>query len=112
MKNFGKNHSEEASEISPWDKKHWWVYVLECENEHFYVGIAQDWNKRIDQHFKGKGAKFTKLHKPIRIDGIMSTNTDVKSLAQVFENNKAKEYARKYGYACVGGGSRNKRRDY
>jgi predicted GIY-YIG superfamily endonuclease len=43
------------------------VYILELENGYWYIGIAFNLDYRIKQHIKGKGAKFTRLHKPIRL---------------------------------------------
>jgi predicted GIY-YIG superfamily endonuclease len=41
-------------------KKQYFVYVLECENDSFYVGICLDIDKRFKQHIGGYGAEFTK----------------------------------------------------
>lgn len=40
------------------------VYVLELSDNYIYVGQSQDVAARIQQHMQGKGAKFTRLHKP------------------------------------------------
>lgn len=40
------------------------VYVLELEGGFVYVGKALDVRERVRQHMAGKGAFFTKLHKP------------------------------------------------
>jgi predicted GIY-YIG superfamily endonuclease len=36
------------------------VYVLLLKNAHLYVGITDNFKKRIGQHFAGKGAVWTK----------------------------------------------------
>lgn len=43
-----------------------YLYVLELENDYYYVGIAYDVKRRILQHIKTKkkGSKFTKKYKP------------------------------------------------
>ena len=43
----------------------YYVYILKCENrksgrESLYTGSTQDLKKRIDQHQKGQGAKYTR----------------------------------------------------
>ena len=44
-----------------------YVYILECEDGSYYTGYTTDPKRRIDQHFSGKGAKYTRSHKPIRM---------------------------------------------
>lgn len=43
------------------------VYVLELEDDCWYVGITMNLNQRLAQHWTGNGAKWTKLHKPVKI---------------------------------------------
>ncbi len=38
------------------------VYILECEDSSYYVGIAKDLQKRLTNH--GKGSKYTRAKKP------------------------------------------------
>ncbi len=45
----------------------WHLYILECEGGVFYTGISPDPQKRFEAHGSGKGARFTKKHKPLRI---------------------------------------------
>lgn len=45
----------------------WHVYVLLCEDGSFYTGSSNDPDRRFSNHKDGKGARYTKLHKPIRI---------------------------------------------
>lgn len=47
-------------------KKHH-VYILYCQNDYYYIGYALDVKKRFEQHLLGKGAKFTKINKPVNI---------------------------------------------
>ena len=44
-----------------------YVYILECEDGSYYTGWCKDLDRRYLQHLNGKGAKYTKSHKPIRI---------------------------------------------
>lgn len=43
------------------------VYVLELENEKVYVGITNNLNIRLAQHWSGQGAQWTRLYKPKKI---------------------------------------------
>jgi putative endonuclease len=47
----------------------WWLYVLECRGGVLYTGIARDVEARFAAHLKGGGAKFTRMHRPLRIAG-------------------------------------------
>ena len=44
-----------------------YTYILECEDGSFYTGWTNDLEKRYKAHCEGKGAKYTKAHKPVRI---------------------------------------------
>ncbi|RYL88171.1 GIY-YIG nuclease family protein [Sporolactobacillus sp. THM7-4] len=43
------------------------VYILECSDGSLYTGYAADVRKRFELHRSGKGAKYTRSHKPLRI---------------------------------------------
>jgi predicted GIY-YIG superfamily endonuclease len=42
------------------------IYVLECENGKYYVGSTSKLRKRWRQHSRGRGAAWTRRHRPIR----------------------------------------------
>lgn len=42
----------------------WFLYMIECDDESIYTGIAVDVTRRFHAHVSGKGAKYTKAHKP------------------------------------------------
>lgn len=43
------------------------VYILLCTDGTFYTGYTKDLAERTRQHENGKGAKYTKSHKPQKI---------------------------------------------
>jgi len=45
----------------------WTVYILECADSSLYTGITMDLERRLDEHSKGKGAKYTKHRGPFRV---------------------------------------------
>lgn len=45
----------------------WYVYVILCEDDSFYIGVAKDVDRRFEEHRKGQGAIWTKRHKPMRV---------------------------------------------
>ena len=45
----------------------WYIYVLLCNDGSFYTGATNNLDKRFLAHQSGKGAKYTRAHKPIKI---------------------------------------------
>ncbi len=44
-----------------------YTYVLECSNGSLYTGWTNDLEHRIDTHNTGKGAKYTRANRPVRL---------------------------------------------
>jgi putative endonuclease len=49
------------------DTSRFWIYILECKNNNFYTGYTIDLKKRFQLHLDGKGAKYTRMFKPLKI---------------------------------------------
>ena len=45
----------------------WYLYLLECQDGSIYTGIALDVHARFKQHQLGKGARYTRSHRPLRL---------------------------------------------
>lgn len=45
----------------------WYVYVILCEDKSLYCGSSDDPEARFALHKIGKGAKYTRSHKPVKI---------------------------------------------
>lgn len=45
----------------------WIVYMLQCEDETFYIGVTNDLEHRVAVHNAGKGAKYTRGRLPVRV---------------------------------------------
>lgn len=45
----------------------YFVYLLECSDGSYYCGYTDDLEKRVDQHNKGDGAKYTRSKMPVRL---------------------------------------------
>jgi len=52
--------------------KTWWLYLLACQDGRTYAGIAIDVHARFATHRAGKGSKFTRANKPLKILGAQS----------------------------------------
>ena len=48
----------------------WSVYLILCANGALYCGISNDVDKRWKAHCSGKGAKYTRMHKPVLLKEI------------------------------------------
>ena len=80
------------------------LYVLELEGGKYYVGLTLDVEARFRKHAEGKGAEWTKLHRPIRV--VMQVNTGLRNQreAEAFENQVTVECMASYGKHNVRGG--------
>jgi hypothetical protein len=75
------------------------IYLLELEDNKYYIGKTNVIKDRVIQHFSGDGSKWTKLHKPKRVISVLY-GTDV------FDEEKHTLLAmHKYGITNVRGGS-------
>ena len=45
----------------------WYAYILLCSDNSLYTGYSDDPQKRFLDHKNGKGARYTRSHKPLRI---------------------------------------------
>lgn len=45
----------------------WTVYMLKCADTSLYTGITLDLERRLAEHVKGKGAKYTKHRGPFTV---------------------------------------------
>jgi predicted GIY-YIG superfamily endonuclease len=75
------------------------VYVLELEDSCVYVGATMNFNVRMAQHFSGIGAKWTKLHKPLKVLEV------IYPMIAGLENTITQKYFALYGKEKVRGGS-------
>lgn len=74
-----------------------WVYVLACVGDRFYVGFTKHLATRLEQHFSGEGAEFTKRYEPLRLVEKFPA-FDEKHEYAIF-----KQYVAMYGLSRVGG---------
>lgn len=80
------------------------LYVLLLQNDNYYVGSSCEHEKRIENHFKGKGAAWTKAHLPIQVKEKILLGECAYREAEIAENTKTVGLMRKYGWQKVRGG--------
>jgi predicted GIY-YIG superfamily endonuclease len=51
------------------------VYTLNLRGGAKYVGITANLEKRLSDHFSGKGAQWTQKHKPISVNSIQRVSS-------------------------------------
>ncbi len=54
-------------------KNIYYIYILRCEGDTLYTGIARDYRDRYEKHLAGTGAKYTRSRKPVRIERVWQT---------------------------------------
>lgn len=45
----------------------WSVYIILCYDDSLYTGITTDVQRRFMQHQQQKGAKYFRIHRPLRL---------------------------------------------
>lgn len=87
-------NSSPEDDAPPAAGKPYWVYLLECEGNCLYCGIALDVRSRFAQHVAGTGAAYTRSHKPLRIVGAVefeSRSLALKAEIQVKKQPKSQK---------------------
>jgi putative endonuclease len=81
--------------------KKWVAYLVRCSDNSLYCGISKDLKSRILDHNSGKGAKYTRSRRPVKLVGVSSklTKSDALRLGykikQLPAHRKIAELARK-----------------
>ena len=66
------------------------VYILRCRDGSYYTGYAKYLRRRIEEHEKGQGARYTRIHKPEKVvyveefdsrGGAMKREREIKSFS-------------------------------
>ena len=55
-------------------------YIVECVDGTLYTGWTTDVTRRVKMHNAGRGAKYTQLHRPVRL--VYSEKLKTRSAAQ------------------------------
>ncbi|MEF9920959.1 MAG: GIY-YIG nuclease family protein [Erysipelotrichaceae bacterium] len=72
-----------------------YVYIIECVDGTFYTGWTSDINKRYQMHINGKGAKYTKAHKPKRLVYVETFKDKGSALKREYEIKQLSKAAKK-----------------
>ena len=78
-----------------------YIYKLNLEDGKKYVGKTVNVDRRMDQHFSGKGSKVTQKFKPIKGEVVDKCNG---YFSNYIEQKHTDKNIKKYGYNNVRGG--------
>ena len=65
-----------------------YVYILLCADGSFYTGYTKNIDARTRLHVNGKGARYTKMHKPEKIAYVELFDSRVKAMKREREIKK------------------------
>lgn len=63
----------------------WYLYILLCKDGSLYTGISNNVEKRFLEHKNGKGGRYTRSHKPLRLVYQEKLQTRSEALKREFE---------------------------
>jgi putative endonuclease len=84
----------------------WFLYLIECADGALYTGIALDPVARYEKHRAGKGAKYTRANRPVRLIGTMAFPDRSSAMRAEIAFKKLKtleKRARLWAFDAVGG---------
>ncbi len=67
MANYNVSGLLTLAELAKSKKESWFVYILKCSDDTLYTGITNNVDKRVKDHEKGVGAKYTKGRAPFQL---------------------------------------------
>ena len=59
-----------------------YTYILECKDGSLYTGWTNDLTRRVKAHHEGRGAKYTRSHRPVHLVYFESFATKEEALAR------------------------------
>jgi putative endonuclease len=79
------------------------VYILECADHSLYVGVAENAQRRLEEHNAGKGADWTVRRRPVKL---MWTEEHPTLSSARKRENQIKRWSHKKKAALIGGSPR------
>ena len=84
-----------------------YTYILRCKDGTLYTGWTKDLNRRVKEHNAGKGAKYTKARRPVKLVYCeeFSTRTEAMkrecAIKRMRREEKERLIAQKYDYGAA-----------
>jgi putative endonuclease len=60
--------------------REWVAYLVRCSDESLYCGISNDLKNRLAAHNSGRGAKYTRSRRPVKLIAVSSVLTKSEAL--------------------------------
>lgn len=86
----------------------YYVYIVRCKGDSFYTGYTKNLKSRVRMHMNGKGARYTRMHKPKELVYVeefesraeaMKREKKIKKLNHSQKQRLAKVHAKRKGKA-------------
>jgi putative endonuclease len=86
--------------------KSYYVYLLLCDDGSYYAGYTNDVASRLERHRLGRGARYTRMHKPKKVAHIEQFRTrgaairreqQIKALTHKEKHQLARQHRPKIG---------------
>jgi putative endonuclease len=62
----------------------WYIYILDCSDNTLYTGITTDINRRLLEHNSGKGAKYTRIRRPVTLRALFEAKNRSEALKEEY----------------------------
>jgi len=85
-------------------KRQWVVYLIQCSDDSLYCGITNNLKNRLAAHNLGRGAKYTRSRRPVKLVGTSSKMTKSDALKREY-NVKQVPASKKIHELTKGGGN-------
>lgn len=56
------------------------VYIILCEDGSLYTGITKDLDARLKLHMNGRGARYTRMHRPKKLVYVEKCNSRAEAM--------------------------------
>ena len=63
----------------------WYVYIVECKDGTLYTGTSNNVTRRIEDHNRGKGAKYIRGKRPVELRAFWEFDTRSKACIREYE---------------------------
>lgn len=66
----------------------YYAYIIKCEDDSYYTGYSTNPLKRFEKHKAGKGAKYTRSHKPVSLELTVECESKSDALKREYQIKK------------------------
>ena len=63
----------------------WYVYIVECADSSYYIGITTDLQRRLSMHNAGTASRYTRTRRPVRYRYAEARGSQSEALKREFE---------------------------